>query len=286
VRLLANPIVLRVFVSLFAIAIAFLIGLFSIRAVRRSVQEEASLASDACSKESFSLQTYHAVIQQLKQQKHELETLQQAERRRAKATENLSSAVLSNLSCGVLFFNTNGLVRQANAAAKEILGFASPVGMNAGELFRRATIHGSSAHTDEAMTVAEAIQETTENATAIRRMESDYVTPGGTRRVLEITVSPVHTATAEILGATCLVNDQTEIAEMRQHRELSGEISAEMALELRSSLATISAQAKKLAETRDAALHEQMALDIAAEAQHLDRTIGGFLAGSRTTARV
>jgi signal transduction histidine kinase len=109
------------------------------------------------------------------------------------------------------------------------------------------------------------------------------VTPAGKQRFLQITVSPVHTANAEILGATCLVNDVTEIAEMRRHQELSGELSAEMALDLRNSLATISAQAKKLAATRDAVLNEQLALDIAAEAQHLDRTIGGFLAESAIT---
>jgi PAS domain S-box-containing protein len=283
VKVLANPIVLRILISLFAGAVAFLGGMFAIRAVRRSVQDDASLESESSSKDSFSLQTYHAVIQQLKQQKHELETLQQAERRRAKATENLSSAVLSNLSCGVLFFHTNGLVRQANPAAKEILGFASPAGMNAGELFRKATVQASSKNSIEAMTVAQAVAETIQNATAIRHIESDYVTPAGKQRFLQITVSPVHTANAEILGATCLVNDLTEIAEMRRHQELSGELSAEMALDVRNSLATISAQAKKLAVTRDAVLNEQLALDIAGQAQHLDRTIGGFLAESAVT---
>jgi PAS domain S-box-containing protein len=285
VKLLTNPVVMRVVFSLFAATIAFLVGLFAMRAVRRSVQQEASLTSENSSKESFSLQTYHAVIQQLKQQKHELETLQQAERRRAKATENLSSAVLSNLSCGVLFFNTNGLVRQANAAAKEILGFASPVSMNPEELFRRAKVHGSPADAVGTLSVAQAVQQTIRNATTIRHIQSDYITPEGKKRILEITVSPVHSAHAEILGATCLVSDVTEIAVMRRQQELSGELSAEMALELRNSLATISAQAKKLAGTRDVALHEQLALDIAAEAQHLDRAIGGFLSGSVTASK-
>ena len=36
------------------------------------------------------------------------------ERRRAKTSENISAAVLSNLSSGVVFFTPNGLVRQAN----------------------------------------------------------------------------------------------------------------------------------------------------------------------------
>ncbi len=36
-----------------------------------------------------------------------------------RATENISAAVLSHLSSGVVFFNTAGLVRQANKAAKK-----------------------------------------------------------------------------------------------------------------------------------------------------------------------
>ena len=87
---------------------------------------------------------YHAVIQQLKQQKHELQSLQLVERRRAKTSENISAAVLSNLSSGVLFFTPNGLVRQANASAKRILGFASPVGMSAAEIFREAELISAS----------------------------------------------------------------------------------------------------------------------------------------------
>ena len=88
------------------------------------------------------MHAYHAVIQQLKQQKHELTTLQLAERRKAKASDTLSSTILSNLSCGVLFFNPSGLVRQANAAARTLLGFASPVGLQAADLLPRGAAVG------------------------------------------------------------------------------------------------------------------------------------------------
>ncbi len=81
--------------------------------------------------EGLPVHAYHAVIQQLKQQKHELATQQLSDRRKAKASDTLSSTILSNLSCGVVFFNTSGLVRQANPAARKLLGFASPVGLAA-----------------------------------------------------------------------------------------------------------------------------------------------------------
>ncbi len=44
---------------------------------------------------------------------------------------------------------------------------------------------------------------------------------------------------------------------------------------------TIAGYAQQLAASRDAELARQLAADIAAEAAHLDRTIGGFLAGAK-----
>jgi len=56
-----------------------------------------------------------------------------------------------------------------------------------------------------------------------------------------------------------------------------------MALDLRTSLTTISGYAQQLARNRDPELAPQLAADIAAEAARLDRHIGGFLA-AKTTA--
>ena len=161
VRLATNPIVLRMVLVFVAAGFAFIVGLLLMRRMRRSISEEGSFSDTPSSvsvSESFPLHTYHAVIQQLKQQKHELQSLQLLERRRAKTSENISAAVLSNLSSGVLFFTPNGLVRQANASAKQILGFASPAGMSAAEIFREAKLisasDGSFANLAEAVNVS------------------------------------------------------------------------------------------------------------------------------------
>jgi signal transduction histidine kinase len=50
-----------------------------------------------------------------------------------------------------------------------------------------------------------------------------------------------------------------------------------MALQLRTSLATISGYAQQLANSRDADLARQLAEDIAGLSAQLDRSIGGFL---------
>jgi len=287
VRIATNPIVLRMVLVFLAAGFAFIVGLLLMQRMRRSFSDEGSFSdtpSSVSGSESFPLHTYHAVIQQLKQQKHELQSLQLVERRRAKTSENISAAVLSNLSSGVLFFTPNGLVRQANASAKQILGFASPAGMSAAEIFREAEL--ISASDGPYANLADAVNVSLREKTRFQRVEARYRTPTGEERTLDITVSSVHAPDNEVvaaagLGVACLINDRTEMTEIRRQEELRGEMSSEMALGLRNSLTTIAGYAQQLAASRDPELARQLAADIAAEAAHLDRTIGGFLAGAR-----
>ncbi len=278
-KLLTNPIFLRMAAVFFTAVFAFVVALLVMRRLRKGLIDEDFSLDTPRESESLPLHTYHAVIQQLKQQKHELQSLQQSERRRAKTSESISAAVLSNLPCGVVFFTANGLVRQANGSAKHILGFASLVGMSAAELFRDADLLGSSR-----TKLAEAVQAALREKSPYRRLEAEYVTPRGEERELDITVSSLHGPDGEALGAACLINDRTEFLEIRRQQELRGEMSAEMALELRTSLTTISGYAQQFAASRDPELARQLASDIAAEAAHLDRTIGGFLAGTAARA--
>lgn len=278
-KLLTNPVFLRMTVVFFAAAFAFIVGLIVMRRLRRGLIDDDFAIDTPHESESLPLHTYHAVIQQLKQQKHELQSMQQSERRRAKASESLSAAVLSNLPCGVVFFTANGLIRQANISAKNILGFASLIGMSAGEVFRDASLLGSSQSK-----LADAIQAALRQKSPYRRLEAEYITPRNRERELDITVCSLTGPEGEALGAACLINDRTELAEIRRQQELRGEVSAEMALELRTSLSTISGYAQQLAASRDPELARQLASDIAAEAGRLDRTIGGFLAGKAARA--
>ena len=116
----------------------------SFAALRKNIAEEGDLSANASpSLETLPLHLYNTVIQQLKQQKHELQVQSQAEQHRARTSENFSQAVLSNLSCGVLVFGTNGLVKTSNPAAKAILGFASTTGMGAEDIFRGAVVRSA-----------------------------------------------------------------------------------------------------------------------------------------------
>ena len=286
--------VLRAALLLFCASFAFLLGFFLVRRLRRSITRESDLtAGGTPSLDTLPLHVYNTVIQQLKQQKHELIVQSQADQQRARVTENFSQAVLSNLSCGVLVFGANGLVKTANPAAKAILGFASTTGMSAHDMFRRAEIHfartGQAAvfpdeTWEQVAPVADEVLAVLHEGIKKRQVEADYETPGGDKRFLSMTISQVLAVDGSLLGVTCLINDLSELANIRRQQELQGEISAEMALQLRTSLTTISGFAQQLANNRDPEMAEEIATDIAHEAAQLDRTIGGFLTAKRATA--
>jgi PAS domain S-box-containing protein len=281
VKLLTNPILVKAALVLLSCGFAFFMAAFMMRRVRKSLSENDSIPPLAASVEQLPLHTYHAVIQQLKQQKHELSSERDAEQRRARTSENISAAVLSNLSIGVLFFGPNGLVRQANQAAKNILGIASLSGMDAATAFS----HTSLTKPDKPA-LAASVQAVLRDGVPLQHVEAEHLTSAGHRRVIEVTASRVPAADGSPLGVACLIHDRTEVAEIRKQMELRGEMSAEMALALRTSLVSIAGYAQQLAQNHDPELAAQLAADIAAEARQLDQTIGGFLAESKKTMAV
>jgi len=283
VNLLMNPMVVRMGLLFMAGAAAFVFGAFLIHRLRKDlVAEPESLNKVPISSNGLPVHAYHAVIQQLKQQKHELSAQQLADRRRAKASDTLSATVLANLSCGVLFFNTNRLVRQANSAARKLLGLASPVGMNVAELFRGAKIRPEARAGDGPTSIDEALAPALSGELAVRGLIIDCVDRAGESLVLEVNASPVFAEDASLLGTTFLINDKTELERIRQEGQMHQEISSEMALGLRNSLTTIAGYAQQLAQTRDPELARQLADDIAREAARLDRTTVSFLAGAKS----
>jgi nitrogen fixation/metabolism regulation signal transduction histidine kinase len=287
--MLANPVMLRAILVLVCAMSAFLLGLVFIRALRKNIAEESDVAGGGpVSLETLPLHLYNTVIQQLKQQKHELQVQSQTEQHRARTSETFSHAVLSNLFCGVLVFGPNGLVKTSNPAAKAILGFAAATGMGPEDIFRGAFVRSSrlassgvpaeeDGNEAEYILLADEISAVLREGSQRREVEAEYETPAGKKRFLAVTVSVVPTVDGGLLGVACVINDRTEVEEIHQQQELQSEISAEMALQLRTSLTTISGYAQQLANSRDPELSKQLATDIAYESAQLDHSLGGFL---------
>lgn len=281
VSILTNPIMLRMALLLVAAITAFLFGLFAIRRLRTNlVAKPGSLNYAPLAAEGLPVHAYHAVIQQLKQQKHELAAQQQSERRKAKASDALSATILSNLSCGVLFLNTSGLVRQTNPAARNLLGFASPVGLHASDLFRTATLRPVSDTSLSQSTVEQALAPALAGKAAVRGLLLNYFTRDRENHVLELTASPVLAEDASLMGTTLVLTDKTDLERIRFDQKTNHESSSELFQELRLSLQAIGGYAQLLAQNGDADTARQLAESISRETAQLDRNIGSFLGRS------
>lgn len=281
---LASPVTVRMGLLLLAALFAFALGWFLIRRMRKSLTAEPeSLHHVPLATEGLPVHAYHAVIQQLKQQKTELAAQQLSERRKAKASDSLSSTVLANLPSGVLFLNTAGLVRQANATARSLLGFASPAGLDVSDLFRTAIVRstdGVATPTDVKQALAPALA----GKSTVRGVLLNYVSRAGENRVLEVNASPVMNDDASLIGTTLVLSDKTDLERIRHDQRVYRELSREMAEELRNSLAAIAGYAQQLAHSQDPELARHLADDIAGEATKLDRTIGSFLEAREAAA--
>jgi nitrogen-specific signal transduction histidine kinase len=291
VRALANPIVLRMLMGVVAAAFALALGIILIRKMRHEIKEESGTEALRADDARFPLETYHAVIERLKEQEKQLRELRRAEGERARASENISAALLANLPSGVLLFNPKGLVQQANPAARKILGYASMSGLHARDVFRGAhLLNRGGEMVGSPSTAISAVEAALREGTSSRRLETEYATPGGEERVLGLTVSPVRASDGKSLGAACLISDLTEInrlsRQMRMRENLAslGEMSAGIAHEFKNSLATISGYAQMLTSEGQVEVVHDFARKIESETGNLARVVTDFLAFARPQA--
>lgn len=216
-RFFSNPILLHGAAILFCSSFAFVLGMVLMRLLRKSIQEEADLSSEVPTLENLPLHVYNTVIRQLKQQQAELKVQSQAEQQRSRVAERFNEAVLSNLCCGVLGIGKNGLVKSSNSAGKQVLGFASPVGMSVRDIFRSATVcPQSSAETNIGSLVSDELYSVLQSGREKREMQAEYQTPSGESRALLITIVQAPASDGTATGAACLINDITELNRLRQ----------------------------------------------------------------------
>ena len=207
-KLLANPVLVRMVLLLVFAASVFIVGVWFIRRLRKEMVADLSSPTPRVDNApAFAVATLQSVIQQLKDKEEELQRLRQAEQERAAATQNIAAAVLTNLETGVVVFNAAGLAQQANPAAREILGYATISGMHARDLFRG--ISALRSRDGEAPgALAEALSRALSDASVFRALDAEYATPAGQRRNLAITIAPALGAGGECYGAVCLVSDR------------------------------------------------------------------------------
>ncbi|PYV68188.1 MAG: hypothetical protein DMG97_25400 [Acidobacteria bacterium] len=273
-RLLTNPLFIRAIALFLCSAAAFVVGAVAMRMLRhRMVDGEMPDTSGA--KQSLPLQAY-TVIQQLKQQKFALQNEQQQQRRRSKTSEHITAAIIANLPVGMMFVAPNGLVRQANAAARRILGFASPMGMSVAQIFHDSKTFPEGGNE---VKVTDAFADALHGKPHDDVFQTWHATPNGEERSLEVTLIPVRMPGGEILGLASVFVDRGEAAALRQAQLIRAEESAELVLKVRTSLSTIREWAEQMKADGNGGTRG-LAGDISAEAGNLEKVVGQFLAGN------
>ena len=227
------------------------------------------------------------VIQRLKAQEKELERLHREEKHRALQTERLSEAVTRNMPTGLLLVNSNGLITIANPAAQSALAMAT--------LSYRRYDESLGVHSRLASLLGECLRD----ARTFQREEVEHLTPAGELRQLGVTISPVlappphlrgqaaDSDTGKIAGALCLLTDLTELTALQKQVRLKeslallGELSAGIAHEFKSALATISGYAQILRSEAAAGEQAECAEKIVQESRALTHLVTEFLRFAR-----
>src|SRR3954470_17519471 len=120
-QLLHNPVVLKLALMLILLVGILVVAILVISHLKKTLvstgENQRSRVAD--NDNAFTLAAYEGVIRKFKDQEKELERLRRADRLQANESASMSESVLSNLSSGVVLFNTANMVRQANPAAKQ-----------------------------------------------------------------------------------------------------------------------------------------------------------------------
>jgi PAS domain S-box-containing protein len=189
---------------------------------------------------AFMTASMQGVIQRLRDQEKELESLHRIEKERAEHTERLSEEVTRNMPAGLLMVNALGIISSANPAAEAALGIHS---LN----YRRySEVLGQDSE------LTQLVAECLSGGKIFRREQVSHMSPEGDERRLGVTISPVRRRNEKVSGAICLLSDLTELAALQQQIELKkhlaalGELSAGIAHEFKNALATISGYAQMI----------------------------------------
>jgi PAS domain S-box-containing protein len=227
--------------SVYVWGIAGIIGIIILIAAAKSYMQKgqrdmvSSGQGQEGSKVGFVVDTFHDLVDRLKEKERELEKLKSHAEERAGRVEAYNENVLQSVPSGVISIDNEGTIKSINQAAERILcADINVIGNKFNDVFREpltAILRGDR---------------------TVSRAEHPYITDSGKHLWLGITTSLLTNSAHEKIGLILVFTDLTDIRALEAQVELKerlsqlGEMSAGISHELRNSMSVISGYAKLL----------------------------------------
>jgi len=279
-RSVRAPVLFAVFTITLLVSLPgiFLLPRWLVRPYRQLVGEAerapvAARPKGARDEAEFVLETFQAVVAQLRAQQRELEKLSAQASARAASAEMFNERVVASVPSGLVAFDASGLATIVNPPARGLLETeADAVGQHFSTLLRLSP---------ELSGMVERCLQTGE---LYRRVEVSAKTGEGRLRRLGVTVAPVdpHPGSGA-RGALCLLTDITEVAQLREavalkrNLESLGEMSAGLAHEFKNALATLHGYAQLLQNLKLDDSGRSAASALLHEVRNLSQMVTAFL---------
>jgi nitrogen fixation/metabolism regulation signal transduction histidine kinase len=281
-RSVRAPVLFAVFTVTLLVSLPgiFLLPRWLVRPYRQLVGEAerapvAARPEAARDETEFVLETFQAVVAQLRAQQRELEGLNARASARAASAEMFNERVVASVPSGLVAFDARGVATIINPPARALL----EVDAGATEPHLKALLRVS----PELSGMVERCLQTGE---LFRRVEVSATTGDGRARRLGVTVAPVDPQPASdgaARGALCLLTDITEVAQLREavalkrNLESLGEMSAGLAHEFKNALATLHGYAQLLQNLEPDGRGRGAATALLQEVRNLSQMVTAFL---------
>src|SRR5437868_925795 len=221
----------------------------------------------------FVLETFQAVVAQLRAQQRELEVLSARASARAASAEQFSERIIASVPSGLVAFDAQGRATVVNTPARALLEVDGEAEGQPVERLLRATPE-----------LAELVAHCLQTGELYRREEVTTTGMDGRVRRLGTTVAPIDPRPgAGARGALCLLTDITEVAQLREalalkrNLESLGEMSAGLAHEFKNSLATLQGYTQLLQKLELDERGQTAAAALLQEVRSLTELVTGFL---------
>lgn len=270
------PVLLAVLVVTLSISVPFIL-LFPrwlLRPFHRLFDEAARVPietrrTEARDETEFVLETFQAVVAQLRAQAKELERLNAQVRARAESAEELNARIIASMPSGLVAFDAQGRATVINAPARALLQ-TDRVGAGLKEVLKAAP------------ELIGLVEDCLRHGALYRREEVAVHDGVGQARKLGVTVAPI-AAHGTPGGALCLMTDITEVLELREavarkrNLESLGEMSAGLAHEFKNALATLQGYAQLLQRVGTGGIESTAAAALLDEVRDLSAMVTAFL---------